>query len=129
MKRSFISLNTRTRESQPRRRHKKKFPPKQWEVCLYADYPEYREVTKYFRTLWGASRVMRKALNKNREFYCATIWREKTSLFYTFYWNGKQIMYWKFWKRPWVFSRRQAKFLRVDRQGRTIIRPFMEQEG
>lgn len=102
---------------------------KNWEACLYSDYPEYREACKSFRTFWRAARFMRKHLEKGEEFYCATIWRENTSIFYTFYWNGKRIIHWKYGKKPWVFSRRQARKLRVNKRGHVIFTPYADRAG
>lgn len=69
---------------------------------------------------------MRKHLGRGEEFYCSTIWQENTSSFYTYYWNGKRIIRWKYEKRPWVFSRRQARKLRVNRKGHVIFTPYAE---
>jgi len=50
---------------------------------------------------------------------------EKTSLFYTFYWNGKDIIY---WDKPWVLSCRQARNLEVDESGKIVVRASREKK-
>ncbi|MBM3284704.1 MAG: hypothetical protein FJY81_02425 [Candidatus Aminicenantes bacterium] len=78
---------------------------KKWEVCLCADFPAYQVWCKSFRSYRRARRFMKKTLQKNQTFYCATISDDEDSAFETFYWNGKKIIR---WDKPWVLSRRQA---------------------
>lgn len=93
------------------------FRRKDWEVCLYADYPKYQVTCKNFRTMRGARHFVKKILNKNDRFYCATIWRENRSQFQTYYWNGERIIK---WEKAWVLSSRQAMNLEVDRNGNIV---------
>jgi len=92
---------------------------KDWEVSLYADLPKGLVMQKYFRRLRRAKRFVRKALGKDKEIYCATIWHEDTTLFYTYYWNGRDILY---WDKPWVLSQRQAANLEIDENGKLVVR-------
>jgi len=98
---------------------------KKWEVYLYADLPKGLVKLKNFRRLRSAKRFVRKVLGKDEEIYCAAIWHEKTSLFYTFYWNGKDIIY---WDKPWVLSCRQARNLEVDESGKIVVRASREKK-
>jgi len=103
------------------------FWTKNWEVCLYSDLLKYQVMRKNFRTLWCASRFVRKVLCKDGEFYCATIWRKNTSLCYAFYWNGKRIRYKEYSEKSLVFSRRQAGNLEVNKYGNIVIRPLRDE--
>ncbi len=94
-----------------------------WEVSLYADLPKGLVMQKYFRSLRRAKRFMRKAFGKNEDIYCATIWHEDTTLFYTYYWNGKDIIY---WDRPWVLSQRQAANLEINKNGKLVNKTVEE---
>lgn len=99
---------------------------KDWEVSLYADLPKGLVIQKYFRSLRRARRFVRKILGKDEEIYCATIWHEETTLFYTYYWNGKDVIY---WDKPWVLSQRQAVSLGVDENGDTILRSVEDNQN
>jgi hypothetical protein len=92
---------------------------KDWEVSLFAGLPDGLVMQRYFRSLRHAKRFMRKTLRKAEEIYCAAIWHEDTTLFYTYYWNGKDIIY---WDKPWVLSQRQAANLDRDENGNIIVR-------
>lgn len=93
---------------------------KEWEVSLYAELPKGLVMQKFFRSHRRAKRYVRKILGKDDEIHCATIWHEDTTLFYTYYWNGTNIVY---WDKPWALSRRQAKNLIIDEYGNAVVKP------
>jgi hypothetical protein len=78
---------------------------KDWEVCLYSDFVDYRVRCKNFRSRRRARRFMHKELGRSESFYCATISSPGNSTFLTYYWTGQRVV---FWDKPWVLSRRQA---------------------
>jgi len=98
---------------------------KKWEVSLYADFPKGIVMRKNFKSIRKSRRFVRKVLGKDEEIYCATIWHEDTSLFYTFYWNGTDIIY---WDKPWVLSCRQARNLELNNNGNIVVRPFKDKQ-
>ena len=93
---------------------------KKWEVSLYADTPTYQIFCKDFRTRRGANRYIKKILSREDDFYCATLWREDTGKFISFYWNGERVIP---WDKSWVLSSRQAKNLELDKHGNAVVKP------
>jgi hypothetical protein len=85
-----------------------------WEVCLCSDFPDYEVWCRNFTSRRRARRFMKKVLEENGVFYCATISNDEASVFEVLYWNGQAIIP---WDKPLALSRRQALSLEVDNDG------------
>ncbi len=91
---------------------------KGWEVCLCSDLPANEVWCRHFNSRRRARRFMKKVLEENGDFYCATISNDEASVFQVYYWNGQAIIP---WDRPMALSRRQALSLEVDRNGEVAL--------